>query len=342
MVSCILSIAGSNNKIMAVSKIEYWRLDLAEVWRKMPYKGLFLGLLGAWVVLFHFLGNSTLGYVNTPSLFGWWFWTLVQGAGVVEGQGLSIVQVLSSEEGFAFVIPWIVACLLWWKRSELVALPKRIWWPALALFFLALLLHLLGYMVQQTRFSFVAFFVGIYAMTGLVWGWPWLRVTLFPFFLFAFCVPLGNSAEMITFPLRLLATKITVLLCHGLDIGVLREGNRVLDPLGKFQYEVAAECSGIRSLTMMFALATIYGFVSFQANWKRLLIILAAFPLAVIGNVLRLTIIILAAEAGGKASGDWVHQNSLFSLLPYVPAIAGILALGYWLEVKRKPKEKNP
>ena len=93
---------------------------------------------------------------------------------------------------------------------------------------------------------------------------------------------------------------------------------------------------------MMFALATIYGFVSFQANWKRLLIILAAFPLAVIGNVVRLTIIILAAEAGGKASGDWVHQNSLFSLLPYVPAIVGILALGYWLEVKRKPKEKNP
>src|SRR5204863_2308400 len=184
MVSSILSIAGSNNKIMAASKIEQWRLDLAEVWRKMPYKGLFLGLLGAWVVLFHFLGNSTLGYVNTPSLFGWWVGVHVQGR-IIEGQGPAIVQVLSSEEGFAFVVPWLVPCLSWWKRSELVALPKRIWWPALVLFFLALLLHLLGYAVQQTRFSLVAFFVGIYAMMGLVWGWPWLRVTLFPFFLFA-------------------------------------------------------------------------------------------------------------------------------------------------------------
>ena len=325
---------------MIVSKIEQWRADFLQVWRSMPSKGLFFGLLAAWVLLFQFLGNPTLGYVNTPSLFGWWVW--VHTRGIIEGQGLAIGQVLASEEGLGWVIPIVVLGMLWWKRAELLALPKRVCWPALALFVFALLLHILGYVVQQTRLSVVAFFVGVYGLIGLVWGAAWLRATLFPFFLFAFCVPLGNSAELITFPLRLLATKITVILCHGgLDISVVQDGNRMFDPSGRFQYEVAAACSGIRSLTSIFALTTIFGYVTFNATWKRLVLMLAAFPLAVMGNVLRLTSIVLAAEGWGQAAGNWVHHSSVFGLLPYVPAIAGVLVLGYFLEEKRKPMEKH-
>src|SRR5262245_12382071 len=117
---------------MAASNIEEWRSDLLEVWRALPSKQLFLVLLAALLVLFQFLGNSTLGYVSSPSLLGWWFGTLMQGAGVqtqggvVGGQGSAVLQVLSSEEGFALVIPVVVVGLLWWKRGELMALPKRI------------------------------------------------------------------------------------------------------------------------------------------------------------------------------------------------------------------------
>ena len=50
--------------------------DFLSRWRSVPNGGVLLCLLAAWVVLFQFLGNSTLGYVNTPSLFGWWQWTM--------------------------------------------------------------------------------------------------------------------------------------------------------------------------------------------------------------------------------------------------------------------------
>src|ERR1041384_7492906 len=215
MVSSILSIEGSKSKIMAASKIEQCRLDLVEVWRKMPYKGVFLGLLGAWVVLFHFLGNSTLGYVHTPSLFGWWIGVHTQG--LVTGEGSAIVQVLSSEEGFAWVIPLVVFGMLWWKRTELMALPKQIWWPSLLIFVLAMAVHILGYMVQQTRISVVGFFIGIYGLVGAVWGLHVLRATFFPMFLFAFCLPLGGTlGNSMTLPLRIMAAKITQLVSSGL------------------------------------------------------------------------------------------------------------------------------
>ena len=38
------------------------RSDVEQVWRGVPDKAFFLGLLGAWLALFHFVGNSTFGY----------------------------------------------------------------------------------------------------------------------------------------------------------------------------------------------------------------------------------------------------------------------------------------
>ena len=32
---------------------------------------MWFGMFAAWLALFHFLGNSTLGYIGTHSLFGW-------------------------------------------------------------------------------------------------------------------------------------------------------------------------------------------------------------------------------------------------------------------------------
>ena len=65
--------------------------------------------------------------------------------------------------------------------------------------------------------------------------------------------------------------------------------------------------------------------------------VLSAFPLAVLANVFRLTLIILAAEAFGQKAGDYVHESSLFSLAPYLPAFAGMFLLGWLLREDRRP-----
>ena len=236
----------------------------------MPDKGPFLVLLAAWLALFHFLGNSTFGYTKSASLFGW----------------LKYSYTATPDDEHGFLIPLVVIGLLWWKRAELLAVPKRPWWPAGLLLAFSLLLHAAGFMVQQTRVSVVGFFVGLYALMGLLWGPRWLRATFFPFVLFIFCVPVTTVASTITFPLRLFATKITSAFCHViLGINVIQDGTRIFDANGSYQYEVAAACSGIRSLTAIFALTTIYGFTTFKSVWRTLLIIGSAFPLAVAANV---------------------------------------------------------
>src|SRR5262249_7906694 len=125
--------------------------------------------------------------------------------------------------------------------------------------------------------------------------------------------------------------------CHLLlGINVTRLGTQLSDPGGSYQYEVAAACSGIRSLTAAVAFSVIYGYLQFKTLWRRLAILAAAVPLAVVANVFRLTLIVLAAEAFGQKAGDYVHESSWLSLLPYIPSFGGTLLLGWFLRENRK------
>jgi exosortase len=297
------------------------REELPGVWRALPDKGLFFGLLGAWVLLFHFVGNSTFGYIDTPSLFGW----------------LNMAyNAPGSEDGHGNLIPLLVLGLMWWKRERWLPLPKAVWWPGLFGLAGAIVLHVLGYVVQQPKVSVVAFIGGVYALTATVWGWRFAREIIFPFVLFVFAVPLTGHTDALTVPLRHVSTDITVgLVRHGLGIPVLREGVQLMDPRGAYQYEVAAACSGINSLITLLLLTSVYGCITFTRNWKRLFIFSLALPLALVGNVIRLTSIIVAAEAFGREAGEFVHE--WFGFVTFALALAALLTVGHWLREPAEP-----
>src|SRR6266478_4491494 len=118
--------------------LEEFRLEFIDCWRRLPNKIPFLVLLASWLALFQFLGNSTLGYVSTSSLFGYMYDAFSAG-----GESL-----LKADEGYAAFIPAVVLVLLWIKRRELLELDLHPWLPGLLIFAFGLLLHLLGYAVQ--------------------------------------------------------------------------------------------------------------------------------------------------------------------------------------------------
>lgn len=306
--------------------------ELRLLWAQVPDRKMFVWLLGAWLLLFHFLGNSTLGYVHSPSLLNWMYDAYTKDSPM-------------ADDSHGVLIPLVVLALLWWKREELSAISVRPWWPGLLLAAAALALHVVGYAVQQPRVSIVALLGGVYALTGLVWGPAFLRASFFPFFLFAFMVPLGSLTEPITFPLRLLVTQGVAWICqHLLAIDVVCNGTQLFNGMQTYQYDVAPACSGIRSLIAITAIGIIYAFTMFRFAGPRLLIMACAVPLAVIGNTFRMMVIVLAAEFGGQRAGNWAHENWFFSLLPYVPAIGGLILLGRWLEriEDRRAKADKP
>jgi exosortase len=304
--------------------LEDFRIDFQDCWQRLPNKTLFLVLLTAWLALFQFLGNSTFGFVPTPSLLQWMYSVF---------QPASEAGAAAGDEGHGLIVPFLVVGLFWWKRKELLALPLTAWWPGLLLLGLGLGLHILGFVAQQPRISIIGMFTGIYGLMGLAWGWAWLRMTFFPFFLFVFCVPLGTLSLAITFPLQMLVCKLVELVCHNLlAIDIIRTGTQLVDPTGHYNYEVAAACSGMRSLVAIFLMATVYSFLCFRTWWKRVLLMSTALPFSVLGNLLRMLMIVVAAEMGGQKAGNYVHDSSVISLVPYVPAMVGLFYLGQLLE----------
>jgi len=303
-----------------INNLNDFRRDTAECWQRLPNKAFFFVLLAAWLALFQFLGNSILGYVHTSSLFLWMYKAYNAASG----------EEVNDQHGN--FIPFIVLALFWWKRHELLNSKLQFWGPGLAILIFAMLLQILAYTVQVPQASIVALFFGIYGLMGLAWGTEWLRKSIFPFFLFAFSVPLGQHGTFVTFPLRLLVTWLVAGVCHIVGIDVIRTGTELYNPFGTFQYDVAPACSGIRSLVAIFLLATIYAFFLLRSGWKRFLLIVLAVPFAVLANLLRLLMVIVAAQIGGQNVGDWVHDNWCTSMLPYVPAFIGFLFVGQRLE----------
>ena len=318
--------------------------ELRHLAAAVPDKMVFAILLVAWLALFQFLGNSTFGYANTPSLFEW-----LQ----------TVYNASPDDESFGYLIPAAIVALLWWKRAELIAVPKGIWWPAVALLLLAVALHAAAYAIQQPRISVAALFLGFYALMGLLWGWHWLRATLFPLFLLAFLIPLPPDLESMTLPFRLVSTKMAVTAGHLLGISdVGHHGTLIVFPERHLFYQVEAACSGLRSMTVMTALACILAFVTFQSPWRRILMILAAAPLAIVSNALRLLTIIVAGnwkydrlksaglpleqvQNGAQAFGSYVHDHPIIKLVPYALGFLCLAFLAKWLRENPAVAEKE-
>lgn len=287
-------------------------------WGRLPDRPLFLVLLGAWAALFHFLGHCSFNFTDRPSLFAW-MW------GAWSAPAL--------EAGHGKLVPIVVLALLWLRRNELLATPARRWLPALAGLAAVLALHVVAFTVQQPRLSMVALAAGAWWLVGLVWGPGWLRKTFFPFLLLGFCVPLESLGEGVLFQLRLLVTKISVGIGHHLlGLDVLRDGTRIFNSARTFNYDVAPACSGIRSLASLLAVTTIYGYVAFRAPWRRAVMIVLAAPLAVAGNVARITTVIILAEAFGHKTGAAAETN--LGYVTFAVAIGLMFAAG-WLMRER-------
>jgi exosortase len=306
-----------------------WRADTVQCWQRLPNKSFFFALLAAWMLLFQFWGNSILGYLHTSSLFAWLY-----DAYTVGGE--------KNDSSYGNLIPFLVVGIFWWKRKKLLALPLKLWTPGLLMLAAALVLHIFGYVIQQPVFSVIALFAGIYALTGLAWGSEWLRHSAYPFFLFVFSIPLAAHLNFILFPLRLFVCWLVEMIAHIVGIDIIRQGTQLIDPSGTYAYNVEAACGGMRSLIAVFLLATVIAFGLLRAPGKRFFLMVLAVPFAVLGNMLRLLAIIVAAEMGGPQWGNYVHEGGplgIISLLPYLPGIVGLLWVGYWLE-KREAGNK--
>jgi exosortase len=170
-----------------------------------------------------------------------------------------------------------------------------------------LALHALGFAAQQTRISIVALLIFTWGALRLAGGRRWGAAVMFPLGFMVFAIPLSVLDE-VGLPLRLWVTSAGERMAHAAGIDVLRSGTQLIAPDGRFNYDVAAPCSGVRSLMALTALSLLVGYLNFRSWTRRTLVLVLCFPLVYLGNVARIVAIVFAAQWGGPIWGERAHQ----------------------------------
>jgi exosortase len=221
------------------------------------------------------------------------------------------------EHGLLF--PLVIAGLIFHRFDRLkVAVGKPCLW-GLAAVLLGALLYAAGYRTLQPRVTMGALPFLVWGGACYLWGWRVGRMLLFPLFFFWLAIPLPNFQQATTH-LQLIATSMAH---HGsalFGVQTIVQGTAISSVHGGWDpLEIAKGCSGIRSLMALLMISAAWAYIADMALWKRVVLFLSAFPLAILGNALRVISIFVIGEYGNAewARHTWHDWSGLLLFYPF-------------------------
>lgn len=231
------------------------------------------------------------------------------------------------EYSHGWLVPLVSAMAIWLRRKELAALPRHVTWAGVIVVAGALLLYAAGIKIQQTRLVLVSLVALVWGIALGAWGWAVARRLVFPCGYLLFCVPLV-FIDALTFPLRLLASRLAESLLNGMGIAVTRVGTALLSASGAgINIDVADPCSGMHSLMAMAALGAAYAYFTQPSQTGKWLLFLGSLPIAIAGNVTRvISIALVAAWFGQERAMVFYHDFSGYVL--FGAAVLLMMGLG--------------
>lgn len=186
-----------------------------------------------------------------------------------------------------FFVPLFSIFVLWQERERLRRLPSEPSWSGLGIVALGMCALIVGQMGAELFLARTSLLIVLAGLIVLFYGWIVFRALLFPWAFLFLMIPMPAIIfNQITFPLQLLASRVSAAILPFFGVPILREGNVINLP--SMALEVAEACSGIRSLMSLITLSIIYGYLLEKRVWVRYLLAIAAVPIAVAANSVRI------------------------------------------------------
>ncbi len=238
-----------------------------------------------------------------------------------------------------FLILPVAVWLIWRKRKELAETPTKR--NNLGLIFIlgSLLLLIAGTAGAEYFTARVSFVALLFSLSLYMFGWLFTKKIWFAFFFMLFMIPIPYVIYYsLTFPMQLFASKISTNILNAIDLPLIRQGNIIHIP--NYSMEVAEACSGIRSLFSLLALGALYAYFSQPNKVKAVILFLSTIPIAIAGNVFRITVTALGAHMiSTEFAEGTLHEIS--GLIVFVFSLILLVIFGAILKWK-KPEFKRP
>lgn len=238
--------------------------------------------------------------------------------------------------GHAFVIPGISAYLIWRRREAIASEPVSVFWPAAVPFVLGLVSYV--YCIVNVRNHMLQGASLVLALGGLVLlltGPRVLRHVFLPIAYLLLAITISESIMLgVTFGLQLIASQGAWLMLNliGQPFGwfnVEIDGNtlELITSAGEvLPMNVAEACSGMRMVVAFYALAAAVALLGTTEWWQRIMLMLLAGPVAILMNMVRVTVLgLLMLIDPDLAAGDAHMLIGTLLLFPSLLVFMGIV-----------------
>ena len=227
-----------------------------------------------------------------------------------------------------WIVPLFALALLWMRWQPFGPVPAHERWIGVLLVAVGLSARLWAAEYGHTpvdQLSLLPAIFGIFMMVGgfhvIRWAWPALGFLVFMF-------PLPNMIERpVLGGLQKFASICSTFVLQTLGMAAFRQGNLISIPGSELN--IAEACSGLRMGTIFGAMAVFMIFIIERPWWDKFVILLSAIPIAVLVNIIRITVTGLLYwlwpenQIAHKLGHDWAG----YFMMP--------LALGFlWLELQ--------
>ncbi|OYV06364.1 MAG: hypothetical protein CFE26_06665 [Verrucomicrobiales bacterium VVV1] len=219
------------------------------------------------------------------------------------------------EHGWIF--PPLVIGLIFWRWKEIAASRSQGEWLGLIVALGGAILYVLSYRTIQWRVAIIGLPFLLTGSAWYLWGRKTALLLAFPFFLTWLAIPVGFLQQG-TGGLQLIASKLAHAGSSLCGVTTTLMGNKITMADGS-GYDVDEGCSGIRSLWALMLIAAAWTYVAKMPLWKKALLFMSSFPIAILGNALRLISVFVMAEYGDTrfARGTWHDWSPLVFFYPF-------------------------
>jgi exosortase len=228
------------------------------------------------------------------------------------------------------LLPLVSALWIYDRWDTLSRVPRAVAARGLACVAAGVLVYVYGRSIRMNLMQHVAMLT---TLVGVVWtlaGPALLRAVAFPIAYLGLMIPLHPTMDdRITVPLQGIATRMAQAFFEAVGWIVVREGNVLQLPGVKLLVEEG--CSGIHSLYALIALAIAWVFFVERPVWLRVTLVVAALPIAVIANAVRVAVTgVLAYRVDPSYAQGLSHETA--GMIVFAIGVALMLGLDWCLK----------
>ncbi len=234
-------------------------------------------------------------YVFVPFSSGYGTVRVPIGNSVIHGY----TKLENGEWGFGFVVLPVALVMLWLTRERFKGIEVKPAWSGMAIIVFALMCYMAGFKANE---KYIGYFSGHMLIAGMiVWflGWKYFLQAFWLWVFAGMMWPLIPLVDIISFPLRKVATETTVFLWNLFGGEAIRNGTSIVSAGAegvsegeRYSLQIAAACSGMRSLFALLMISLIFAYVGVKKGWHRMVVVAAMLPVAVAGNVVRVMLLL--------------------------------------------------